>query len=31
MSFCEYVAGKFSLDGLGFQNLPDNKQDQILN
>jgi hypothetical protein len=31
ISFCEYIDGEFSLDGLGFQNLPDDKQDQILN
>lgn len=31
ISFCEYIDGEFSLDGLSFQNLPDDKQDQILN
>ena len=31
ISFCEYIDGEFSLDGLSFQNLPDDKQDQIWN
>lgn len=31
ISICEYVAGNFSLNGLGFHNLPDDKQEQILN
>lgn len=31
ISICEYVAGNFSLDGLGFQNLQDDQKEQILN
>jgi hypothetical protein len=31
ISICEYVAGDFSFDGLKFQNLQDDQQEQILN
>ena len=31
ISFCEYVAGNFSLDNLYFHNLTDTEQEQILN
>jgi len=31
ISFCEYVAGKFSLNNLYFHNLTDTEKDQILN
>jgi hypothetical protein len=31
ISFCKYIDGEFSLNGLSFQNLTDDKQDQILN
>ena len=30
ISFCEYVAGNFSLNNLAFHNLTDVEQDQIL-
>lgn len=30
ISICEYVANKFSIDGLKFQNLTDDQQEQIL-
>ena len=30
ISICQYVNGDFSIDGLAFHNLPNNKQDQIL-
>lgn len=31
ISICQYVAGDFSIDGLAFHNLPNDKQEQILN
>lgn len=31
ISICQYVEGDFSIDGIGFYNLPNDKQDQILN
>lgn len=31
ISFCEYVAGKFSLDNMYFHNLTETEQNQILN
>ncbi len=30
ISICQYVEGDFSIDGIGFYNLPNDKQDQIL-
>jgi len=30
ISICQYVEGVFSIDGIGFYNLPNDKQDQIL-
>lgn len=30
ISICQYVEGDFSIDGMGFYNLPNDKQDQIL-
>ena len=31
LSICSYVDGDFSVDGLAFNNLPNDKQEQILN
>ena len=31
ISICQYVNGDFSINGLGFHNLPKDKQEQILN
>ena len=31
ISLCQYVAGDFSIDGLAFQNLQNDQQEQILN
>lgn len=31
ISICQYVAGDFSIEGLAFHNLPNDKQEQILN
>ena len=31
LSICQYVNGDFSVNGLAFHNLPDNRQQQILN
>jgi hypothetical protein len=31
ISLCQYVAGDFSIDGLAFHNLPNDKQERILN
>lgn len=31
ISICQYVAGDFSVDGLAFHNLPNDKKQQILN
>jgi hypothetical protein len=31
ISICQYVVGDFSIGGLGFHNLPKDKQEQILN
>ena len=30
ISICQYIEGDFSIDGIGFYNLPNDKQDQIL-